>query len=597
MKLSDYVFRYLNGIGINDIFMLCGGGCMHLVDSIGRSRIRYIPCLHEQAATIAAIGYSQYLNKMGVVLVTTGPGGTNTLTGVAGAWADSMPLLILSGQVKTADISGDTGIRMLGFQEVDIVNIVSPVTKYAVTVTEPSEIRYHLEKAVYLANTGRKGPVWLDIPLDVQAAEIEPEKLKGFMPPQDVDIMKMAQMAGRAWNLLKDAERPVILAGYGIRSAHALGEFMELAARLDIPVLTTWKGIDFLSEDHPLYFGRPGSTGQRAANYMIQNCDVLLSIGARMDYGQIGYEHSCFAREAKKIVVDVDESEFRKFRFPIEIPIVGDAGEFIRALLTLGPGKISCGEWKEKGKEWLRKYPITEEDGEEQTDRMSTYTFVDALTRQTGEGFVHAPCCSGVGIEIMLQSMHIKEGVEVVVNCPGLGSMGFGVPNALGVALASGKKTVCVAGDGGFQMNIQELQTIKQLGLPVKFFVLNNDGYGSITNMQRNYFDGYYVGSNAESGLTLPALSGIASAYGYGYEYISKAEELEDKIMAVLEAPGCCICEVAVKEDEKSRPKVSSAIGSDGKMHSRPLEDLWPFLPREVLEKDMIIPPIKEDWE
>lgn len=603
MKLSDYIFQYLKQQGIDNIFMLCGGGCMHLVDSIGRSEIRYISCLHEQAATIAAIGYSQYRNQMGVALVTTGPGGTNTLTGVAGAWADSMPLLIISGQVKTADLSGETGVRMLGFQEVDVVNMARPITKYAVTVTEPSEIRYHLEKAVYMANTGRKGPVWLDIPLDVQAAQIDPEMLEGFLPEKEADEEgehkgqeSLSDQIWQAWEMLQEAKRPVILAGYGIKFANAYQEFLQLIETLNIPVLTTWKGIDFLDEEDPLYFGRPGSTGQRAANYMIQNCDVLLSLGARMDYGQIGYEHQFFAREAKKIVVECDPAEFKKFRFPIDLPVLGDAGAFIKGLLKIKPTKIPCEEWKVRGREWNCKYPVVTEEffKQEAGERMSTYAFVEALSRMTAENEVYAPCCSGVGVEILLQAMHIKKGTEVVVNCPGLGSMGFGVPNALGVALASGKNTVCVTGEGGFQMNIQELETIRRLKLPVKFFVLNNGGYGSITNMQRNYFNGFYVGSNEESGMTTPKLDKIADAYGYGYTCIEQVGDLAVSIRRVLDEPGPVICEVFVKEDEKSQPKAASALGKDGKMRSKPLEDLWPFLPREEFIKDMIIPIVEE---
>lgn len=600
MKVSDYVFEFIKKLGIEDVFMLCGGGCMHLTDSVGKSGLRYIPCLHEQAAAVAAIGYSQYKNEMGVVLVTTGPGGTNTITGVAGAWADSMPLLVLSGQVKTADLSGDTGVRMLGFQEVDIVNVVKPITKYAATVLEPDKIRWHLEKAVYEANHGRKGPVWLDIPLDVQAAQIDADALEGFQPrekySEEENHKAISVKVKEAYEMLKEAKRPVILAGYGIRHAGAYEEFIRLAKALDIPVLTTWKAIDFLSDDDPLYFGRPGSTGQRGANFMLQNCDLLLSLGARMDYGQIGYEHRYFARGAKKIVVDCDPSEFKKYQFHVELPIIEDVKQFICKLLELEPEPVSCADWKEKGREWNRKYPvILPEFFVQKTDeRMSTYAFTDVLTRLTTENYVHAPCCSGVGVEIFLQAMHINPGVRAVINCPGLGAMGFDIPNALGAALASGKITVCVAGDGGFQINIQELETIRRKKLPVKFFVLNNGGYGSITNMQRNYFGGFYVGSNEESGLTLPMLSKTAAAYDCHYRRLDQVKDLEKEIKQVLDEPGCSICEVIVKEDEKSQPRVSSYLGRDGKMYSRPLEDLWPFLPREEFYKNMIVPPVEE---
>lgn len=593
MKVSDYIFQYLKEYGIDDIFMLCGGGCMHLVDSLGKSDINYIPCLHEQTATVAAIGYSQYLNKMGVVLVTTGPGGTNTLTGVAGAWADSMPLLIISGQVKTSDISGETGVRMLGFQEVNIVDMVKPITKYATTVCDAKEIRYHLEKAIYYANEGRKGPVWLDIPLDVQAADVDADELCSFIVPPKSDNGQMQKKAQETWKILEKAKRPVILAGYGIMFGHAYDDFLKLATILDIPVLTTWKGIDFLDDSNPLYCGRPGSTGQRGANFAIQNCDVLLSIGARLDYGQIGYEHQYFAREARKIVIDIDETEFCKFKFPIELPIIGDAGEFIRELLSLNPKAVLCTEWKNKCRDWNRKYPVIQ-DKFYSTDKISTYAFADQLSLLTTEQYVYAPCCSGVGIEILLQAMRINKGVRVILNCPGLGSMGFGVPNALGVGIASGKKIVCVTGEGGFQLNIQDLETIRHYHLPVKFFVLNNGGYGSVTNMQRNYFSGHYVGSNVQSGLTLPPLDQIAYTYDFHYSKVEKTSALKAHLEKVLLSEDAELCEVVVLEEEKAEQKVTSAIGRDGKMHSRPLEDLWPFLPREEFEKEMIIPPISE---
>lgn len=614
MKVSDYVFGYLKERGSEKVFLVCGGGCMHLADSLGRSGMGYVPCLHEQGAAVAAIGYSQYREEMGVVLVTTGPGGTNTLTGVAGAWADSMPLLVISGQVKRSDMSGDTGVRMLGFQEVDIVSMAKPVTKYAVTVKDPESIRYHMERAVHEANSGRKGPVWLDIPLDVQASQIEPEKLVGYEEVQEREEREvragkerksgereesweqMKEAAQKTCELLKESKRPVILAGYGIRLGGAYEEFMEAAVALDIPVLTTWKAIDFLEEEHPLYYGRPGSTGQRGANFMLQNSDLVLSLGARLDYGQIGYEHKYFARGAKKIVVERDPSELGKLGFSVDLPVLGEIKEFLKSLLEEKPGAVECEAWKERGREWNRRYPVITEEAyrQEEGEGMSAYAFVDQLSKKVTEDCVYAPCCSGVGVEMFLQSLRIGKGVRAVVNCPGLGAMGFDIPNALGVGLASGKTTVCVAGDGGFQMNIQELETIRRLKLRVKFFVLNNGGYGSITNMQRNYFGGYYVGSNEESGLSLPSLKRIAEAYGYHYSRIERTEELGEGIRRVLREGECSICEVMVKKEEKASPKVSSSLGRDGRMHSRPLEDLWPFLPREEFRENMIIEPVEE---
>ena len=332
IKLSDYVMQFVAGLGVRHVFMLPGGGAMHLNDSLGRNKnLIYICNLHEQACAIAADAYSQYTNNLGVALVTTGPGGTNTITGVAAAWLDSTPVLFLSGQVKRPDMIGDRGVRQVGFQEIDIVSLVRPITKYAVTVMEPSSIRYHLEKAVFLAKHGRPGPVWIDIPLDVQAAMIEENDLQAFEAsemPQNTEGEALADKVSRAIELLNKAERPVILAGNGIRLSNALEEFTRLIERLGIPVLTTWKAADFLPEDHPLYAGRPGAVGQRGANFTQQNADWLLIIGARLDLGQTAYTHANFARGAVKIMVDIDAAEIHKMQMKIDVPVISDAGEF-----------------------------------------------------------------------------------------------------------------------------------------------------------------------------------------------------------------------------------------------------------------------------
>ncbi|MGD0279315.1 MAG: thiamine pyrophosphate-binding protein [Smithella sp.] len=594
VKLADYVFNYLKNIGVNDIFMLSGGGCMHLCDSLGRSGINYICCLHEQAASIAALAYSQYKNDLGVALVTTGPGSTNALTGVAGAWAESAPLMIISGQVKTADISGKSGVRMLGFQEAPTVDIVKPVTKYSVTVTDPLKIKYHLDKAVYIAKTGRPGPVWIDIPLDVQAVKIHPVKLESFKPVKK-PARSLQQEARKILSMIEKSQRPVIMAGYGIRLSGAANDFLKLVKMLGIPVLTTWKGADLLTNDNAYFFGRPGTAGQRGANFILQNSDLLISLGARLDFGQIGYEHETFAREAKKVIVDIDPAELGKFRFNVDMPVNADCGDLIKGMISLKPSLKKCKGWLAYCARVNKEYPVLLEEYGKKKKYVSTYALAGEISNKMKSGDIFVPGSSGMCSDIPMQVFKFKKD-QRSLNSPGIGSMGFGVPSALGACVASGKKrVVCTNGDGGFQMNIQELETIRRLNLPVKFFVLNNDGYASIKTTQRNYFGGFYVGSNSTSGVTLPDTIKIANAYGFKAFYLDKTSSIKQTVKKVLESKGPAICEVMIDPMEIVSPKVSSAVGVDGKMFSKPLEDLFPFLSRPEFLRNMIIRPLKEN--
>ena len=593
IKLADYVFNYIKKLGVKDVFMLSGGGCMHLCDSLGHSGMNYICCLHEQGASVAALAYAQYKNDFGVALVTTGPGSTNALTGVAGAWAESAPLIIISGQVKTSDISGKSGVRMLGFQEAPTVDIVKPVTKYSVTVKNPEEIKYHLDKAVYLAKSGRPGPVWIDIPLDVQAAQINPAKLKRFNLPKEKE-RSLTYEALKIMSWLEQSQRPVIMAGYGIRLSGAAHDFFKLVKMLGIPVLTTWKGADLLPDDNKYFFGRPGTAGQRGANFILQNSDLFIALGARLDFGQIGYEHSSFARNAKKIIVDVDAAELRKFRFRIDRSIQADCGRLIKALISLKPQRKKCVAWLDYCTTVNKKYPVVLSQYKKKKNYVSTYVLTEAIAEQMKEGDILVPGSSGMCSDIPMQAFKFKKN-QRSLNSPGIGSMGFGVPSTLGACIASGgKKVICTNGDGGFQLNIQELETIKRFNLPIKFFVLNNDGYGSIKTTQRNYFNGFYVGSDSSSGVTLPDTVKIAKAYGFKAYRLDKMTSLKNKIKKILNSKGPSICEVMIDPMEMVAPKVSSAVGTDGKMYSKPLEDLFPFLPRTEFRANMIIEPLKE---
>ena len=595
MKLSDYVMKYLAGLGVKRVFTLPGGGCMHLVDSLGREPgLKAVGYLHEQAAVIAADAQAQYTGDIAAVLVTTGPGGTNALTGLTASWIDSTPLLVLSGQVKRCDLAGRTGPRQRGIQEAPIIDMVKPVTKYAVTIMDPASIRYHLEKAVYLARSGRKGPVWLDIPLDVQGAMIDEKKLKGFKPPKAISgVKKVRALAIKAMALLNAAERPVILAGNGIRLAGAEKEFMALARKLGVPVLTTWRGADFMAENDPLYFGRPGSIASRGANFVQQNSDFILILGARLDLPQVGHNYAMFARGAKKVVVDIDRREIAKLAMPIAIKAACDAGVFIKEFSRCKAENKNRSAWLECCRGWKKRYPVGEGVLERKKGLVNTYSLVYALSEAMGKGDVLVPGSSGSCAEITMQAFRVKAG-QRVLNTPGLGSMGFGLPASSGACIASGKRTITIIGDGGLQHNIQAFETINRLDLPLKIFILNNDGYGSIRIMQTRHFKGNYVCCDAPSGMSIPDIRKIAESYGIKVITIKKPSEIVSGIKKVLAAKGPVVCDVRVEPWLETAPRISSYVKPDGSMASKPLEDLWPFLERGEFLANMMVKPVDE---
>lgn len=588
IKLSDYVMEQIADAGVSHVFMLPGGGAMHLDDSLGRcKRLKYICNMHEQACAIAADAYAQYTNNIGVCLVTTGPGSTNTLTGVAGAWLDSTPMLIISGQVKRSDLAKGKGVRQIGFQEIDIVTMVSSITKYAVTVTNPSEIRYHLEKAFWMARNGRPGPCWIDIPLDVQAAQIEQGNLDGFDPGkegliQQIDNNWLLSNVQETLKLLKASSKPVILVGNGVRLAKAQASFLQLAQKLNVPVLTTWKALDFLAEDNPLFIGRPGAVGQRAANLAQQNSDWFLMLGARMDLGQTAYMHKYLAPNAKKIMVNIDKNEINKMQTNIDIPIAADVGVFIREMLAQTDNykieKKQWATWWQQCRVWKKNYPVILPEYWKYDDGVSIYALVDAISEAMEPGDLFAPSSSGAAGEVTMQALKAKDGVRVF-NSEGLGSMGFGISAALGGCVASGgKRTICVEGDGGFAMNTQELETIRRLHLPVKFFVLDNEGYASIRATQKAYFESRFYGSSKEGGLNLPNLKNIANAYGINFIEMESSRDIKSVTAKVIETDGAIICRVKVSPRQVTAPRVISRQKEDGSMETAPMEKMWPEL-------------------
>jgi acetolactate synthase-1/2/3 large subunit len=597
VKLSDYVAQFIVKQKVKHVFMLPGGGAMHLNDSVGNClEIEFICNLHEQACAIAAEAYAKVTNNLGVALVTTGPGGTNAITGVVAAWQDSTPCLFLSGQVKRSDLAETKGVRQLGVQEVDIVSIVKSVTKYTVTIMDPLSIRFHLEKAVYLAKTGRPGPVWIDIPLDVQASVIDPEKLGGFNAGEIDKPHDNAILGNKVLNfidLLNKSERPLILAGNGIRLADAKSDFLQMIIQVKIPVLTTRLGVDLIPSDHEFYFGMPGSIASRGANFTLQNCDLLLILGARLDMALIAYSPDKLARAAKKIMVNIDNAEIQKVKEIIDLPICEDVKTFIREFLKQSGNLRSADfkNWIDKCNDWKIKYPFVLPEHHNETTGISVYAFSEVLSEELNDDSIILPGNSGNSCEIFLTAFKVKKGQRVFHN-KGTGAMGFAQPAAIGACLASGvKNTICIDGDGGFQMNIQELETIRRLHLPIKFFVMNNQGYGSIRASQNAYFK-RLTAADASSGLTLPDIVKVAEAYGVKAVRMIGAKNLRQQIKDILNMEGPVVCDVIVIPDEPRCPRVQSVQLPDGKMVSKPLEDMWPFLDREEFLSNMIIPPL-----
>jgi len=598
IKLSDYVICFLHAAGVERIFMLTGGGCMHLVDSVGRQQgLEYVCCLHEQACAFAAQAHAEFTSKPAAVLVTTGPGGTNTVTGLAAAWLDSTPCIFLSGQVKRADSLRHHGVRSMGPQEVDIISVVTPLTKYARTIDEPRDIRYELEKAWHLATSGRRGPVWLDFPLDVQAQSIDESDLRGFAPDDPISNREaLRAQASQAVELLKNSRRPVLMIGNGARLAHRDGLVERLIERLGIPTLLTWKAMDMLPESHPCFAGRPGSVAARGANFTQQNADWIMVVGARLDMPQIAFSHSNFARAAKKVIVDVDPKELAKFTMHIDVPVLADAREFLAEFLAqLEMANLpDASAWTQKAAEWKEKYPVILPAYWDEKSFVNTYVLIDVLSDLCTPEDVLAPGSSGACSDIFLQCFRIKQG-QRVVNSPSLGAMGTGLPGTIGSCLASGRRrTICVNGDGGFQLNIQELETVHRLNLPIKYFILCNGNYTSIIQTQRNHFAGRLVGSDPSSHMTLPDLRKVAEAYGIPTCEIKNHNSIRAQIQRVLDSPGPIVCAVNTSSDQITAPRATSSVRPDGAIVSLPMEDMAPRLPREEFLAQMIIPPVED---
>ena len=595
IKLSDYVAQKCVELGVSHAFMVTGGGAMHLNHSLGtHPQIECIFNHHEQACAMGAEAYYRLTNRLAVVNVTSGPGGTNAITGVYGAFVDSIGMVVLSGQVKWETTVRSTGLplRQYGDQELDIEPLVRPITKYVAMVTDPQTIRYHLEKAFYLARSGRPGPCWLDIPLNVQGAKIDPSELPGFDPAEIDEPWKAAdcaELSRQVLDKLQQAQRPVVLVGSGVRLSGAHARFLDLIDKLGVPVVTAWNAHDVLWNDHPLYCGRPGTIGDRAGNFVAQNADVLLVLGSRLNIRQVSYNWGSFAREAYKIWIDIDSVELQKPSVTPDMPIHADLKDMIVALARAEyPGPTPAHrEWLTWSKERVRRYPIVLSSYWD-NPRVNPYCFMQRLFEQLREDQI-VVTGNGSACVIGFQTANIKQGQRLWTNS-GCATMGYDLPASIGAHKASGgKPIVCLAGDGSIMMNLQELQTIAGNALPIKIFILNNSGYVSIFQTHRNFFNGVEVGGGPKSGVTFPDFRKLASAFDLPFQRAENHAQLEAAIRATLESSGPAICELMLDENQAFAPKLGAKQLPDGRIISPPLEDLSPFLPREELEQNMFI--------
>jgi acetolactate synthase-1/2/3 large subunit len=600
MKLSDYIVGRLADWGVRHIFLVTGGGAMHLNDSIGKeSRIQYVCNHHEQASAMAAEAYARISGQPGVVNVTTGPGGINALNGVFGAWTDSIPMLIVSGQVKRETCmraQGIKGLRQLGDQEADIVAMVANITKYAVLIDDPLSIRYHLERAWHLAQSGRPGPCWLDIPVDVQAASIDPASLRGYDPAQEefardqigVDPSRLKSYCQEVLDRIRRAKRPVILAGTGIRAAHAVAEFDELFHRLGVPVTTAWTH-DLIATDDPFFCGRQGTIGDRAGNFTVQNADVLLILGSRLNIRQTSYNWQSFAPRAFKIQVDIDPAEFHKPTVKPDMAIHSDLKSFLRELLSqcdtnnYRPGAHD--PWLAWCRDRVQRYPVVPDRQRQPGPPLNPYYFVEQLSAKLGADDV-VVCGNASACIVPFQTMRLRKHQRLVSNS-GSASMGYDLPAAIGAAFARpGKRVICIAGDGSIQMNIQELQTVVHHHLPVKIFVLNNSGYLSMRMTQSGFF-GRFTGESAASGASLPDMVKVASAYGISSIRVDRHSQLE-QIDLALAADGPALIDVVLDPNQEFEPRSRARQLPDGRIVSPNLEDMYPFLDETELMDNVI---------
>lgn len=607
-RLADYVADFLVSHGVTDCFSVVGGGAMHLNDALGHNdglKVTYNH--HEQACAIAAEAYARLENKIAAVCVTTGPGGTNAITGVVGGWLDSIPMFVISGQVRydttarfAMQYTDGLPLRAVGDQEYDIVKSVEPMTKYAVMIEEPKKIRYALEKGWHLATTGRPGPVWIDIPVDYQGSYIETDALVGYDPTEDETLLPpevSQETIDTIIEKIKNAKRPVFHAGYGIRLSGGYDKFRSVLEKLNIPVVTYWNAVDLIEDENPLYCGRAGNMGDRPGNWAIQNADLILAVGTRISIRQVGYNWKTWARAAEVIMVDVDPAELKKPTLHVEMPVWADAKDFLTKMDESIDTPVFAGEeWLATCKRWKEEYPaVLPRQWEENGKTANVYAFVRYLSSRLPENSLTA-VSNGACCVVGNQAYVIQKGSRMANNSA-VASMGYGLPAAIGTCIGGGRKTtICLEGDGSIMMNLQELQTILTNKLPIKIFLINNNGYHSIRITQSNLFSEHCkVGIGPESNdLSFPEFEKIAKAFGYLYYSAHSNAEMKQVVDEVLQTEGPVFCEIFTDTQQVWEPKSSTKRLEDGTLVSPPLEDLAPFLPKEELERNMFIPLIEE---
>ncbi len=596
IRVADYLANFISDrLGLKDVFMLTGAGIMHLTDGVAcNKKLRAICVHHEQTASMALEAYARANEDFAVGYFSTGPAATNALTGLGGAWQDSVPCLFISGQVKRSEAShnvGIPGLRQFGVQELNIIPVVSSLCKYAVHLDNPARIRYELEKAVEIAKRGRPGPVWLEIPMDVQAAIVDPDELDAY---EDTYVQPVASSEDVQYlvEALEKAHRPVIIAGRGIRLAGAQKILQELATKLSIPVVSPYLGIDNLRHDLDIYIGKTGVKGDRPANFSMQNADLILAIGTSLHVTVIGYEYEHFARAARKVVVDIDLTAHKKKTIKIDRLINSDAKVFLDTLaktLTTGNTRVRYNDWLARCVGWKKKYPVCLPEYKDTVGAINIYSFVDRLSALSAPGDMFVSD-AGSAIYAVPQGIHLTKDNQRYIPSSAMGTMGYTLPGAIGVSAATGDgRVLAVTGDGSFQQNIQELQTLLHYNFPVKLFILNNDGYLSIRASQKNYFKERYIGEGPRSGVTMPDTLKIAEAYGIPAARVSELAALDAAIQLALDTPGPYVLDIVTPTEQLIIPTVSSRVNPDGSMSSRPLEDMAPFLDRDEYRSNLLI--------
>lgn len=586
IKVSDYIAQRLKQkYKINNIFLISGGGSMHLNDSFGRA-VPYTTAHNEQALAFMAEGYARINQELAVINVTTGPGGLNCLNGVFGQWTDSVPVLYISGQVKletTLYSCPQLNLRQLGDQETNIIKIVKPLTKYAALVDDPLLIGYHLDQAIYYATTGRKGPVWLDIPLNVQSAIIDENLLKPFIPPQNNSHnFKIDDILVR----LQKAEKPLIIAGHGIHLSKQESSFLQLLNKMKIPVVTTFNGMGLLPDEHPSFAGRIGTLGQRAGNFTLQNADLILCLGTRNNIRQVSYNYENYAKNAYKIAVDIDSAELEKPTVIPDLKIHADLSQFLPLLAEQTP-IIERPEWLAFCKNLQDKYhPSTNPEYQHSNNKINPYGFAMEMSKLLDKNAIIVSANATASLTLF-QAVNFHCTQRVLCNS-GNASMGYGLPAAIGACL-SGKdrQIICLEGDGSIMMNIQELQTIKHYNLPIKIFIINNNGYISIKQTQNNFFEGRMTGVSEKSGVSVPDFRKIGKAFNIFSIRIADLQNLKSQLTDLLNIKGPALCEIMVGNDYIFTPKLSAKKLDDGTMISPSLEDMFPFLDKRELESNI----------